>query len=168
MPGPAPAAQRRRRNAPTIPTTQLPASGRSADAPDVPVGYDLAVAGRAWWSWAWSTPQAAAWNDGDAYVAVRRASLEDDLATLERVDGLDVDGVLRAESMADVRFIVGRIASLATGRVALMREMRELDDRLGLTPKAMTALRWTIVDDGVEKPKGKTGATRYKQLHAVK
>lgn len=31
--------------------------------------------------------------------------------------------------------------------VSLSREIRELDDRLGLTPKGRQALRWEIVDD---------------------
>jgi len=29
----------------------------------------------------------------------------------------------------------------------VIREMREMDDRLGLTPKGLAALRWKIVPD---------------------
>lgn len=69
----------------------------------------------------------------------RRASLEDDLAALEDVRGLDLD------DLGDqVRATVARVAALATGRLQIVKEMRELDDRLGLTPKAMAQLRWTI------------------------
>lgn len=167
MPGPTPSKTTRRRNKPSIPTTVLPASGRSDPGPDVPFGYELASAGNSWWEWAWSTAQAAAWSDGDAYVAARRASLEDDLAILERVSGLDLDEVLAAENLRDLKFVVGRIAGLATGRIAIMKEIRELDDRLGLTPKSLTALRWSIVDDGQEKPATKT-ARRYGHLAPVK
>ena len=53
--------------------------------------------------------------------------------------------VLESETQAEVRRAVSRLASLATGRLGIMREMRELDDRLGLTPKAMAQLRWTVV-----------------------
>ena len=59
-------------------------------------------------------------------------------------------GVLQAldpDAFTTVRDLIGRLAALATGRLAIFREMRELDDRLGLTPKGMAALRWTIVDD---------------------
>lgn len=121
MSGPLPDPNRRRRNAPVIPTTSLPLSGTGEDAPDVPSWADLGVRGSAWWVWAWASPQAAAWgvSVGFESIVARRASLEDDF--------------VRAD---DYR-----------GRLAVMREMRELDDRLGLSPKGMAALRWTIVDD---------------------
>lgn len=147
MPGPLPNPERRRRNAPTIPTTKLPAGGRAGRAPKVPTWVELGKAGRAWWGWAWKTPQAAAWSAGDEPMIGRRAALEDDLAALHKVEGLDFADVLGAERAADVRDAISRVAALATGRLAIMREMRELDDRLGLTPKGLAALRWTIVAD---------------------
>lgn len=118
MPGPLPTPNPRRRNAPTIPTTSLPAGGRQGDPPESPL--PLEARGLAWWDWAWSTPQAAAWDAGALYVIARRASLEDD----------------------------GGLAPASR-----LREMRELDDRLGLTPKGMAALRWRIVDDGTPDAK---------------
>jgi hypothetical protein len=33
-----------------------------------------------------------------------------------------------------------------------MKEMRELDARLGLNPEALAKLRWTISDGGESKP----------------
>lgn len=114
--------------------------------PRVPKGVTFGEAGRAWWKWAWSTPQAAAWDPGVIYVLCRRAALEDDLATTAQVESLDFLDVLEEERAAQVRLTIGRLASLATGRIAIMREMRELDDRLGLTPKALAQLRWTIVE----------------------
>jgi hypothetical protein len=77
-------------------------------------------------------------------VVARRAALEDDLAALEDVHGLDFSALAESERMSAV---VQRVAALATGRLQLMREMRELDDRLGLTPKGLAALRWKVVDD---------------------
>ncbi len=141
--GPLPNPQRRRRNAPTIPTTNLPAGGRKGAPPECPL--EIADAGARWWAWAWATPQAAAWDDGQLYVIARRAQLEDDVATLDTVEGLDLDLVLDAEELVDVRFVVKRLAALVTGRATILREQRELDDRLGLTPKATAALRWRIV-----------------------
>jgi len=142
--GPLPDPKHHRRHAPTIPTTKLPARGRSGPAPRIPKGA-LGAAGTAWWKWAWATPQAAAWDPGAFSVLLRRAALEDDLATSGRVEGLDFLEVLESETQAEVRRAVSRLASLATGRLGIMREMRELDDRLGLTPKAMAQLRWTVV-----------------------
>lgn len=147
--GPLPDENRVRRNAPTIPTTQLPASGRKGPAPTPPVGAGLGAAGKRWWKWAWSTPQAAAWASGHEGVVARRASLEDDLAALADVQSLDLADVLDEEA-ARFRSTVQRLAALATGRLAILREMRELDDRLGLTPKAMAALRWTIAAPAAE------------------
>lgn len=47
-------------------------------------------------------------------------------------------------------YVIGRRAlledDLSESRVpALLREARELEDRLGLTPKGLAALRWTII-----------------------
>lgn len=120
MPGPLPNPQRVRRNAPTIPTTNLPAGGRKGAAPKPPKWMQLDVAAKAWWAWAWSTPQAAAWSDGDLVTLARRARLEDVLG----------------EDPANM---------------AVSREARELDDRFGLTPKGMAALRWKIVADTVDE-----------------
>lgn len=120
MAGPLPDPNARRRNAPTIPTTELPAGGREGPAPECP--YKLLKRGKAWWAFAWSSPQAAAWDDGSLYTIARRAMLED----LVPVKG-DVP-------------------------VALLREMREIDDRLGLSPKGMAAMRWKIVVKPEEAP----------------
>lgn len=152
MRGPLPADNARRRNAPTIPTTRLPAAGRKGRTPALPKGSVLGEAGRTWWSWAWHTPQSAAWSAGDVYVIARRAALEDDLAVLGEVEQLDALDALEAEDQSRVRTLIGRLAALCTGRLAVFREMRELDDRLGLTPKAMAALRWRVEADDADAP----------------
>jgi len=114
MGGPLPNPNRRRRNAPTIPTTSLPAAGRKGAPPKPPRSIALGDAATAWWRWAWHTPQAAAWSKGDLYVTARRAQLEDAMAE--------------------------------SAPASILREARELDDRLGLSPKGMAALRWVIID----------------------
>lgn len=164
--GPLPNPERRRRNEATIPTTNLPASGRKGAAPKVPAAYVLQGAGKAWWKWAWSTPQAAAWDQGAIYLAARRASLEDDLATLELVDNFDLAELIGAgsdedESVRILGALIGKLKALAGGRIAVLREMREIEGKLGLSPKALAELRWTIVaDDDAEKAEPKPKATR--------
>ena len=111
MPGPLPTGEASRRHPPTIPTTQLPASGRKGPAPVSP--RKLGPAGRRWWKQAWSTPQAAGWSIGDLPFIARRAALEDE---------------------PDLNPTWHRV-------------MTDMDDRLGLTPKGLAALRWKIVAD---------------------
>ena len=159
MSGPLPNPQRARRNAPTIPTTDLPVGGRSGRVPPVPSWLKLGRAGSAWWKWAWRTPQAAAWAKGHESFVAKRAQLEDDLAALEQVDGLDVRDLLGLpddEAAQTIDFLVRRLHGLAAGRLSLVKECREMDDRLGLTPKSMAALRWRVVDTPAE-PKSASG-----------
>jgi len=104
---------------------------------------------RAYWSWAWRTPQAAAWEalGGFEPLIARRATLEDDLASRASDAGLDWGEVAELGSFAEVRRLVASVAALATGRLQILKEMRELDDRLGLSPKGLQSLRWSVVDD---------------------
>lgn len=151
--GPLPTRNPRRRNKPTIPTTNLPVSGRQGAAPAVPSWVTLQKAGLSWWRWAWATPQACAWGDsvGQESIVARRAQLEDMVAALNDVRGLDFDDLRLDDTdfknSAEVKAAVRTVVALATGHLQLMKEMRELDDRLGLTPKGMEALRWKIVAD---------------------
>ncbi len=161
----------RRTNPPTIPTTTLPAAGRKGRVPKLPHGYDLRAAGVAWWKWAWRLPQAAAWDTGALYHLARRAQLEDDLALLGRFDHFDLAELLGMDEENDVvrhlEWVIGGLKRMAGGEATLMREMRELDNRLGLNPKALADLRWTIADDTapVQAPVATAGSTR--RLRAV-
>lgn len=110
-----------RHGASSIPTTRLSASGRTDPAPVIPEWMNLGSAATAWWEWAWKRPQACAWTESDAPVVARRALLEDELAA--------ADDATHA------------------ARLSIMRMMTVLDEQLGLSPKALAALRWTIVDD---------------------
>lgn len=120
MPGPLPTKNPRRRNEPTFPTTRLPLSGYQGPIPKVPSKVKLSDSGRAWWRWAWRTPQAAAWNAGHVWIVARRAQLEDAWAS-------QLDAGAPTAAMANAMMV--------------------LDHRLGLTPKAMAELRWEIVAD---------------------
>lgn len=156
MPGPLPNPNRRRRNAPTIPTTNLPVAGRKGRAPNCP--YELADAGAAWWRWAWTLPQACAWSRGDLYAVARRARLEDDIAAMNFTEGFrelrDLLAGAEREAIDRVENALGVLKRLAVGKLSVEKEMRELDAKLGLTPESMAKLRWTIVDD--EQPAAPT------------
>lgn len=160
--GPLPQKTRRRRNAPTIPATELPVSGRQGPPPPLPSWIKLGVEGRAWWKWAWSTPQAVAWGDdvGQEPMVARRASLEDTLATLEAVQGFDYDQFSDDPEFRVVKAVVYHLSSLVIGRLNVLKEMRELDNQLGLTPQGLARLRWTIVADRTEDDEvEQTGST---------
>jgi hypothetical protein len=149
MPGPPPNPQARRRNAPTIATTVLPAEGRTAPPPDVPEQYELGESGMAWWDWAWRVPQATQWDEGTTYLVARRARLEDDLAALDFVDHVDLADLLAGAATDAIRNAEWALSTLkrsASGATGLMKEMREIDDRLGLSPKSMVALRWSVAE----------------------
>jgi hypothetical protein len=162
--GPLPNEKKSRRNKDTIPTTQLPASGRKGRPPAAPKAYKFGNAAKEWWKWAWGLPQAMAWDKGALYVLARRAQLEDEVAALDESDDLIErihDSFLRIletddpldlpERLTYLGLLMAKLKGLAGGRVTLLKEMRELDKVLGLTPKAMAELRWKIVDDGEAK-----------------
>lgn len=152
MPGPLPDPNAIRRNAPTIPTTTLSSTGPKGETPKIPKWVVLQKSGRKWWDWAWRTPQACGWgmNVGMESMVARRAVLEDDLWALEQAntDVVEMSELLDLlEQGESIRWLFQRLAAMATPRLAVMKEMRELDDRLGLTPKGLAALRWVIIDD---------------------
>lgn len=168
MPGPAPNPNRRRRNAPTIQTTNLPAEGRSDPIPDVPGAYRLGKPGHEWWNWAWRLPQASKWDEGSRYAVARRAQLEDQLAALDFTDHLDMSDLLSddREARARVEHALATLKRAAGGSVGLMKEMRELDKRLGLDPRALIEMRWEIAEgDDESAPRREPASVR--RLRAV-
>jgi hypothetical protein len=159
--GPLPDPNARRRNAPTIPSTSLPAGGFDGDIPDPPESYTLLGPGAAWWTWVWRTPQAAAFDAGSLYALARRASLEDDLFLLEQADEFDLSDLLNIgeerEALMRLEFFIRKLKALAGGKMAILKEARELDKRFGLDPKAIAENRWQIVDEqlSLEPPEPK-------------
>lgn len=125
-------------------------SPREGSLPDSP--YEFAEAGTTWWVWAWGTPQASMWDPGALYTVARRARLEDDLAalgfaddTLELTDLLA--GVSDHEAIQRVEWALTMLKQSASGKLAVEKEMRELDGRLGLSPRAMVDLGWVIGEE---------------------
>lgn len=147
--GPPPKPGRARRNADTFtPEHELPADGRAGDIPEPLV--DLGPLAREWWDEVWRSPVATQWHSvADRGALTRLASLIGWMWS----DDPDV------------------------ARLAPLPEIRQLEDRFGLSPEARKKLRWEIVDDdgagaGMKKPKVRakveqTGGDARSILHAV-
>ena len=116
MPGPPPkpASERRHRGKPRANTAILPAGGRTGPIPKWP------LAGRtpAGWADLWRMPQAVMWEQQGTLMVVARYAVLRNL-------------VQNPESLDDV------IA-------AAWSELRQLEDRLGLSPMALLRLQWEI------------------------
>lgn len=142
--GPLPDPHAQRRNAATIPTTELPSAGRQDPPPRLPSWCKpLGRPGRAWWRWAWSTPEACGWSSSLIDVVARRAALVDDLNAIATIRSIDLDELTNVE----VKHKVERIAALASGKIAILRAMADLDAQLGFGAKNLAQLRWKIVEE---------------------
>jgi len=122
MPGPAPKEGARNPNNGRINgfeanAQKLPAAGRKGAAPKWPLNDKPSADELHAWKAMWLTPQAVAW---------------------ERL------GWLRPVARY-ARCLVASEQHGASG--ALLAEVRQLEDRLGLSPMSMLRLRWTIVDE---------------------
>ena len=127
MPGPLPKddAERRRRNAPTIPTTDVPASGYAGDIPE-PV-EELSELAHRYYVKAWSSPAAAAWLTigVEAEVVAEWALLKADVSAIRRAGEVPAP--------------------------ALLSQLKALADALYLSPLARAKGRIKVVDDDVEE-----------------
>jgi hypothetical protein len=121
-----------RRNARVGPL-KLPPEGYQGERPRWPLHGPLSQAEQLTWREMWTTPQAAAWATmGPGCVRV--------VARYVRV-------LLRAEHPHAV---------LPTD----MAEARQLEDKLGLTPKAMRMLLWEIAPNEVEEQRAASSGAR--------
>ncbi len=104
---------------------KLPAEGREGAPPAWPLPGRTTVAERAAWADLWATPQAVAWER---------------LGWTRTVAGY-------------CRILVEAEARDAPAKATM--EARQLEDRLGLTPKSMRMLLWEIVADEVSEKREK-------------
>ncbi len=139
-PLPKPADQRRRRNAPMANTLKLPRAGRQGAPPAFPGTLNAYDAQV--WADLWRTPMAVAWE------------LDNNVRTVARY--------LRVMRAAEDALSEGEVNAAALG------EVRQLEDRLGLTPMARLRLRWEIDDsDDVAAARAATGSRPRRRLKAV-
>lgn len=143
MPGPPakPNAERRRRNAPRANTTVLPAAGRKGRAPRWPL-TTMQVEG---WEEIWKLPQAVMWERMHAVEVVARY-------------------VELREKVSNPEFPESKNASF-------WGVLASLEDRLGLTPKAMLQLQWEVEaseDDALVEVDTAAGVATVTRIDGVK
>lgn len=109
---------------------KLPAEGRTGDPPEWPLPGRTTAAERAAWAQLWATPQAVVW---------------------ERLGWVRTVGrYCRVMVEAEKR----------NAPAKAMMEARQLEDRLGLSPKAMRMLLWEIVSDEVAERRAEPTSVR--------
>lgn len=132
--GPPPNPNARRRNArPGGNTpTVLPAEGRSGPAPKWPLPGKMQAGELAAWRELWATPQAVAWERLGWVRTVARYC-----RVMVRAEAPDAPAVLSGEA-------------------------RQFEDRLGLTPLAMSRMRppWTISSDEIAERRDERTAAK--------
>lgn len=131
MPGPPPKKDARHRGKPLANTLQLPAEGRKGSPPLWPGPGLLPGKSEQVWAELWATPMAVAWERYGWTRVVARYVLS--LALAEK-------------SLTDHE-----------PDTKLLAEVRNYEDRLGLTPMAMLRLRWEITGDELAPRRDENG-----------
>lgn len=106
---------------PRVGPIQLPAEGRKGAAPKWPLQGNATPEEKAAWRELWKTPQAVAWEQMGWTRTVARYC----------------------------RFMIE--AERPGASASLLAQVLGLETQLGLTPKAMRLLLWTIVEDEVQQ-----------------
>lgn len=113
---PKPDNERRNRMQPAFGWTTLPADGRPGKAPTLPTARRWTDFTLNWWKALWATPQATQWAE-DSPELFRLALLHETIWGASDEKGPSP---------------------------GILSEMRQIEDRFGLNPKAMLQLRWRI------------------------
>lgn len=131
MPGPAPKHPDQRRRRNKLPElTQLPSEGRKGRAPAWPMTSKMVAGEQARWRDLWKRPQAVMW---------------------ER---------LRCELVVARYCRISIEAEQPGARRDAVTEARQLEVELGLTPKSMASLRWTVAADELAELRDDRSAAR--------
>ena len=153
---PKPPGARRRRNAGQSQWQQLPASGRKGEIPEPRTDRELGEIAQRYWETLWRSPMAVTFTDADIQPLTRLAVLVDDRARSESADGL-VE-IVEDHHGGQVEVIVGRFAGDG--------EIRQLEDRYGVSPLARRRLQWEISKDAdvVDMPRSASGSRRLRAV----
>lgn len=127
MAGPDPNPNARRRNARVGPR-KLPPT-RTASAPDWPLVKAPTKPQRELWARIWTAPQAVVWEE-QGWASTRVVA----------------------------RYVLlSLLAEKPTAPSSLLAEVRQIEDRLGLSPVAMRRLMWTV-DESAQEPRTESDA----------
>jgi hypothetical protein len=154
---PKPPGARRRRNAGQSQWQELPAEGRKGEIPEPRTQRKLGEVAERYWDTLWTSPMAVTFTDADIQPLTRLAVLVDDRDRSESGEGL-IEIIESAYTEGEVEVVVGRFVGDG--------EIRQLEDRYGISPLARRRLQWEIKQgDVVEMPTRKAGSDR--KLRAV-
>lgn len=110
--------------------TTLPASGYAGPVPEWPLAVPMDIGEEVAWQALWRTPQASAWVQ---------------LAIVRTV----------------ARYCRVLVASEEPGaKASYLTEVRQMEDRLGLTAMSMLRLRWVVSTDELGARKARTAPAR--------
>jgi len=115
----------------------LPAGGRKGPTPKWPLPGEPTKAEAAHWRKLWTKPQAVVWEQQELFDIVARYC----------------------------RIVV--MASAPDAFAAVMAQASSLEDRLGLTPRAMRMLLWQIAPDEVAEKRDEAAEPVRARLRAV-
>jgi len=118
MPGPLPTGNAQRRNAPTIPTTDVPLAGYVGDVPEPTV--ELGETARRFYDRAWRSSAAAAWLADEADAVAEWAGLK--------------------------AIVAAELSAGAAPQSALLAQIKAREDALYLSPLARAKGRVRVVD----------------------
>lgn len=120
-----PAEQRRNRSANRREWTVLPFDGREGPAPKLPAWREWDRSTLDWWDELWASPQAVMWDQSGRTLHAL-AILQDDLIVTARKPG----------------------ASSSAALTTLVAQMRQIQARHGLDPRAMADMKWRVGEPG--------------------
>lgn len=106
------------------------------------MGYDPSRREQAVWCELWATPQAVAWEQRGYLRSVARYVV------------LDVQASRSLDDVDDSKLYAAMLAN----QTRLLPELRQLEDRLGLNPKAMRSLMWEVASDEVAEARTASAA----------
>lgn len=156
---PKPPGQRRRRNAGQSQWQQLPAEGREGEIPEPRTERKLGSIAALYWETLWASPMAVTFTDADIQALTRLAVLVDDRARSESGDELIEIVESNYGDSSEVEVVIGKFAGDA--------EIRQLEDRYGISPLARRRLQWEIARGQVVDMPARQPASARRKLKAV-
>jgi hypothetical protein len=137
---PKPDGQKVNRVEPTFGWVDLPAGGRPGPAPKLPTHMTWSAHTKRAWDEMWASPQATQW-DQSGRTLIGWAELFEQKVRAERLRRLPA-----ASMLAELSQIEGweKLLERKAPPTSVYGELRQIEDRHGLNPKAMLQLRWRI------------------------